>query len=313
MNNSAEKPRLLVHYDVLLPDPNLVEPAPHPQAIQMGGGADVVLNTLTSPGMVAASLALLRPNGRFVEISKRDISSAARISQERPDVRYSLLAIDFLPPEVLQVLLRRLSRRLACGELQPIRSIIHPLASVAAAMRQMSQARHVGKIVVSSATTQPSVGPAGHSPGAIVITGGLGAIGGIVARWVATQDSGGRHIILVGRTGHLPAVVTASSPPKVGSSAVAVADWSTPLRQQLSSEDGPLFATRVTALMCDAGTAEGLEGLAVFVASIGETITCVMHAGGVLADASLLNQTLAGEIRTHRFSTTNPAPKPEAT
>lgn len=73
------------------------------QAIQMGGGADVVLNTLTSPGMVSASLALLRPNGRFVEISKRDISSAARIAQERPDVTYSLLAIDFLPPQVLQV------------------------------------------------------------------------------------------------------------------------------------------------------------------------------------------------------------------
>lgn len=45
------------------------------------GGADVVLNSLTSSGMVAGSLASLNIGGRFVEISKRDIWSAARLAQ----------------------------------------------------------------------------------------------------------------------------------------------------------------------------------------------------------------------------------------
>ena len=45
------------------------------------GGVSVVLNSLTSSGMVAASLAALGPGGRFVEISKRDIWSAARVAQ----------------------------------------------------------------------------------------------------------------------------------------------------------------------------------------------------------------------------------------
>ena len=45
------------------------------------GGAHVVLNTLTSSGMVAASLAAVSSGGRFVEISKRDIWSAARVAQ----------------------------------------------------------------------------------------------------------------------------------------------------------------------------------------------------------------------------------------
>ena len=45
------------------------------------GGADIVLNTLTSSGMVAASLAALGSGGRFVEISKRDIWSRARMLQ----------------------------------------------------------------------------------------------------------------------------------------------------------------------------------------------------------------------------------------
>ena len=45
------------------------------------GGASVVLNSLTSSGMVAGSLAALGAGGRFVEISKRDIWSAARVAQ----------------------------------------------------------------------------------------------------------------------------------------------------------------------------------------------------------------------------------------
>jgi hypothetical protein len=64
------------------------------------GPADFVLNSLTSPAMVAASLACLRLAGRMAEISKRDIWSPQRVAQERPDVAYRLVAIDFLPPAV---------------------------------------------------------------------------------------------------------------------------------------------------------------------------------------------------------------------
>ena len=35
------------------------------------GGVDVVLSSLTSPGMVAATAAVLRPGGCFVELGKR--------------------------------------------------------------------------------------------------------------------------------------------------------------------------------------------------------------------------------------------------
>lgn len=46
------------------------------------GGADVVLNSLTSSGMIAASVSCLNRGGRFVEISKRDIWSSARFQQD---------------------------------------------------------------------------------------------------------------------------------------------------------------------------------------------------------------------------------------
>lgn len=61
---------------------------------------DAALNSLTSPGMVAATLACLGPHARLAEISKRGIWSPARVAQERPDVHYKLVAIDFLPVPV---------------------------------------------------------------------------------------------------------------------------------------------------------------------------------------------------------------------
>ncbi|KAI8473969.1 MAG: hypothetical protein J3K34DRAFT_383388, partial [Monoraphidium minutum] len=57
------------------------------------GGAHVVLNSLTSPGMVGGALALLRRGGRLVEIGKRDVWSGAAVAAQRPDVAYSLLAV----------------------------------------------------------------------------------------------------------------------------------------------------------------------------------------------------------------------------
>ncbi len=64
------------------------------------GPVDFALNSLTSPAMVAATLASLALNGRMAEISKRDIWSPQRVAQERPDVSYKLIAIDFLSPQV---------------------------------------------------------------------------------------------------------------------------------------------------------------------------------------------------------------------
>ena len=64
------------------------------------GPIDVALNSLTSPGMVAATLAGMAHSGRVTEISKRDIWSPERVAQERPDIRYNIIAVDFLPGQV---------------------------------------------------------------------------------------------------------------------------------------------------------------------------------------------------------------------
>ena len=62
------------------------------------GGASVVLNSLTSSGMVAGSLAALQPGGRFVEISKRDIWSAARVAQGKFTFLMAVVPVVFVNP-----------------------------------------------------------------------------------------------------------------------------------------------------------------------------------------------------------------------
>lgn len=65
--------------------------------------------------MVGASLACLSKGGAFAEVSKRDIWSPQRVAQERPDVKYSLIAIDFWEPQVVGSSLQRLAGMLARG------------------------------------------------------------------------------------------------------------------------------------------------------------------------------------------------------
>jgi hypothetical protein len=57
-----------------------------------------------------------------------------------------LVAVDFLPPTVLQQQMMRVSSLLAAGQITPLCSANYSLASVVAAMRLLAQASHVGKV-----------------------------------------------------------------------------------------------------------------------------------------------------------------------
>ncbi len=230
------------------------------------GGVNVVLNSLTSPGMVAGSLAGVRPGGRFVEISKRDIWSPARLAQDRPDLHYSLLAVDFLPPSALQSGLLRLSTSLAAGKLRPLPQAVHDTGSEQSALRQMSQARHVGKIVVRS--TQQDNALSSHM-GSAMITGGLGSLGTTVASWLSQQHV--QHLQLTGRTGKMSA----------------------DMAHALVDDQHPLSQTEVAIHRADTSSCEEAKALAGSAPGHQPQLQGIMHASGVLADATFANQSLA--------------------
>ena len=118
-------------------------------------GVQIVLNSLTSSGMVAASLASLAPGGCFVELSKRDIWSSGRVAAERPDVRYQLVAMDFLPGKLLAEKLAHVAQRLSRGKVAPLPSVVHSMSSVTVALRQMSQVRLTWPIETQQAPPPP--------------------------------------------------------------------------------------------------------------------------------------------------------------
>ncbi|MFM7173738.1 MAG: SDR family NAD(P)-dependent oxidoreductase, partial [Caldilinea sp.] len=170
-----------------------------------GQGVDVVLNSLNGD-FIPASFAALREGGRFVEIGKVAIWSAAEAAERRPDARYRAfdLGEEFAREATLGGRLwGALLPFLESGALRPLPCTVYPAQEVVAALRTMQQAGHVGKLVLDFTPAPPLRPEASY-----LITGGLGGLGLQIARQLA--EAGARHLVLVSRRGvRTPAQETA--------------------------------------------------------------------------------------------------------
>jgi NADPH:quinone reductase-like Zn-dependent oxidoreductase/NADP-dependent 3-hydroxy acid dehydrogenase YdfG/acyl carrier protein len=173
-----------------------------------GAGVDVVLNSLSGDGM-AASLDLLKPFGRFVELGKRDIYENRRLRMRplRQNISYFAVDIDRLPverPELAKALLADLSAALAAGDIRPLAHRIFAFADIGDAFRLMQAAGHIGKLVLVpdgnagvELTAKPDLTL--RRDGTYVVTGGIDGFGYRAARWLAEHGAGA--LALVGRRG----------------------------------------------------------------------------------------------------------------
>ncbi|MFF5443394.1 SDR family NAD(P)-dependent oxidoreductase, partial [Streptomyces achromogenes] len=149
---------------------------------------DVVLDSLSGE-FVDASLRLLAPGGRFVEMGKTDIRDAA----DHPDIVYRAFDIADAGPERLGEILGAVVRAFTDGEFTPLPIDVRGVRDAVDVFRFMSRAAHVGKIVL---TVPVDVDVAGT----VLITGGTGVLGGHVARYLVAER-GVRHLLLVSRSG----------------------------------------------------------------------------------------------------------------
>ncbi|MGW7586927.1 SDR family NAD(P)-dependent oxidoreductase, partial [Kitasatospora sp. NPDC054769] len=149
---------------------------------------DVVLDSLSGE-FVDASLRLLGPGGRFVEMGKTDIRDAA----DHPGIVYRAFDIADAGPERLGEILDAVVRAFTDGGFAPLPLDVRALRDAVDVFRFMSRAAHVGKIVL---TVPQPVDP----EGTVLITGGTGALGGRVARHLVAER-GVRHVVLVSRSG----------------------------------------------------------------------------------------------------------------
>ncbi|THC51886.1 SDR family NAD(P)-dependent oxidoreductase [Streptomyces sp. A1499] len=164
----------------------------HFRTVTDGRGVDVVLDSLARE-FVDASLRLLPRGGRFVEMGKTDIRDAARVATEHFAVRYRAFDIVDAGPRRIGEILAEIVGLFERGVLTHLPRREWDLRRAPEAFRFMSQARHVGKIVLTV--------PRRPDPGrTVLITGGTGTLGGMLARHLVTER-GARRLLLLGRRG----------------------------------------------------------------------------------------------------------------
>ncbi|TVS13820.1 MAG: aminotransferase class I/II-fold pyridoxal phosphate-dependent enzyme [Planctomycetaceae bacterium] len=168
-----------------------------------GRGVDVVLNGLNGD-FIPKSLSVLADGGRFVEVGKIDIWTAAQMSAARADVGYfpfDLGEEEQKQPGLVRSMLDELFAQFEARTLDPLPHKVFAIDDVVGAFRHMAQAKHLGKVVVTFRDHQQLDQVPVGKEGSYLVTGGLGGLGLKMAQWLA--DRGAGHVVLTGRRDHL--------------------------------------------------------------------------------------------------------------
>ena len=157
-----------------------------------GRGMDVILDSLAGE-FVDTSLELLAEGGRFIEMGKTDIRDPDEVSEKYPGVSYRAFDLIEAGPQRIQEMLGQLLELFGVGVLKPLPVTAWDIRRAPEAFRFMSQARHTGKIVLSPPS---SIDP----QGTVLITGGTGTLGTLLARHLVSEHGVG-HLLLATRRG----------------------------------------------------------------------------------------------------------------
>ncbi|MFF8961103.1 SDR family NAD(P)-dependent oxidoreductase, partial [Streptomyces sp. NPDC014894] len=218
-----------------------------------GRGVDVVLNSLADEA-IDASLRLLADGGRFIEMGKTDLRDERSVRAAHPGVDYRVYDLTRTEPERIRRLFEELAPLFHGDELPPPPVSTFGIGQAREALRHLSQARHIGKVVLT--LPRPL-----SATGTVLVTGGTGVLGSRTARHLVTEH-GVRNLLLVSRSG-------------------ARAAGSGALREELEA----LGATVIVAA-CDTADPAAVDTLLKGVPAE-HPLRAVVHTAGVIDDATV--------------------------
>jgi polyketide synthase 1/15 len=231
------------------------------RAVTGGRGIDVVLNSLAGE-FVDASLRLLASGGRFVEMGKTDIRDPQTIAEQYRGVGYRAFDLAEAGPERIEAMLGQLMGLFAAGRLQRLPVRAFDVRCAPQAYRFVSQARHIGKVVLSMPALRAEV----LAAGTVLITGGTGMAGAATARHLV-HGYGVRHVVLASRTG-------------------LRAPGAAALVEELTQA-----GATVQVAACDVADRDAAAGLLERIGEQGPPLSGVIHAAGTLDDAVITSLT----------------------
>ncbi|KAF7159056.1 hypothetical protein CNMCM5623_004289 [Aspergillus felis] len=176
-------------------------------------GVDVVLNSLSSEGLIA-SWESIAPYGRFIEIGKNDILSNSKLPMLQFEQNVIFAAVDLAAmtldrPRVVTAALETILSLLREGKISlPDPLQVYGISDIEAAFRQMQSGKNSGKAVLEMRDTDEVMTVLETRPDYLfrpdetyLIAGGLGGLGRNIARWFV--ERGAQNLILLSRSGPL--------------------------------------------------------------------------------------------------------------
>jgi phthiocerol/phenolphthiocerol synthesis type-I polyketide synthase C len=242
--------------------------------VTAGRGVDVVLNSLTGAA-IPLGLDVLAEDGRFIEVGKLDIYADRSIGLGAFRRSITLASLDLAGlmdrrPQRFHKLLAAAWEQVCTGAIAPLPVTEYPMVQAAEALREMSRGAHIGKFVLTDPGSVVGVVPEPLRDGQLrgdssyLITGGLGALGLSLAELLAERGAG--DLVLVGRS--------------------APNDQAAQRIEALRAA-GTTVHTHQSDISDANAVSELLEGIRQY----GRPLRGIVHAAGLLDDATIANVT----------------------